>query len=291
MMPQTVPPVPPKAEPVAEPASSGRRWVIPAAIGTGVVVVGAVAAFALGGGGDDPAPPVTTNPPANTNTTDGAAVPVSAQGISLSVPAGWSDGGDAPQVPGLAAGAVTMGGPKGGAIIFGQADKTAANSTLLADDLRAAAGTLPEKTVVEIGDGAQAARYGQISLGGGKTATVYAVPTSNGVATLACTAEDATCDEIAGSMKITEGDVFGVGPSQEYGLAAQGGQEARHAGRGHRGPRGRLHRRGPLAQQALRQPGRHAAQRAARRVAAHHRRRIQEGGRRGPRQGSRRLQA
>ncbi len=46
-------------------------------------------------------------------TPAAASVPVSASGIALKVPAGWSDGGDALAVPGLADGAVTVGGPKG----------------------------------------------------------------------------------------------------------------------------------------------------------------------------------
>ena len=67
--------------------------------------------------------------------------------------------------------------------------------------------------IVDIGDGAQAVRYADLTIGDGAKATVFAVPTSAGVATLACTAEAATCDEIAASMKITDGEVFPAGPS------------------------------------------------------------------------------
>ena len=45
---------------------------------------------------------------------------------------------------------------------------------------------------------------------------MFAVPTSKGVATLACVAEDDTCREIASSMRITDGNAFPVGPSDAY---------------------------------------------------------------------------
>ncbi|HET6550155.1 MAG TPA: hypothetical protein VFG79_16955, partial [Solirubrobacter sp.] len=216
IMPQKAPPAPPKAEPAAaKPAPSGRpKWVVPAAIVAGVVVVGGGLAAALGGGGgggnETAATPTAT-------ATQAPAVPFSADGIKLEVPAGWGSDGEQPQVPGMAKGALTVGGPDGGAVVVGKADKSAANSTLLAADLRAAAGSpLPEKAVTDIGGGDQAARYAKLSIGDGQTATVYAVPTSAGVATLACTADDATCDQIASSLEITTGKTFPIGPSKAY---------------------------------------------------------------------------
>ena len=167
----------------------------------------------------------------------------------------------APEIPGFAAGAVTMGGPRAAAIVFGKADETAANSTLLAEDLRAAAGELPEKQIVELGDGVQAAHYDDLPIGGGKTATVFAVPTTEGVATLACTADAETCETIASSLRITDGKTFPVGPSKEYAgdvesvlgklekqrevgrRRAQARRQAHEPGRRHEPPRHRLRRR------------------------------------------------
>ena len=208
MMPHSLSATPANA-PVAE-QPTGRRWVVPVAIGSGVVVIAVAAAIVLRSGNDK------THSPETPTVTPAAAIRVSASGITLKVPAGWGDTGDLPQVPGFAAGAVSLGGPKGGAVVVGRGDSTAANSTLLASDLRAAVGTLPEKTVADLGDGVQAARYAKLSLGGGETATVYAVPTTAGVATLACTADDKTCDSIAASMRISDGDTFAVGPSPAY---------------------------------------------------------------------------
>ena len=174
------------------------------------MVVGVAAALALGGGGGDKEPPAPTAEP--TQEAETGSIPLSAAGISLKVPAGWSDAGEPLAAPGIES-PTAIGGPKGGSIAFGMADKTAANSTLLPDDLRI--GTLPEKQVVDLSDGIQAARYDNLKIGD-QTASVFAIPTTEGVATLACAADAEVCGTIASSLRITEGDVFPVGPSEKY---------------------------------------------------------------------------
>ena len=192
MMPQAVVQEPVKAPAAPKEPSSNRRFVIPAAIAGGVAVVVVVGALvAGGGGGDDKGAATTAATPAATAAAD---VPISASGIALKVPAGWSEGGDATAVPGLADGAVTVGGPKGGTIVIGNADKTAANSTLLPDALRTA--DLPAGTPVDLADGVQALHYENVKIGD-ETASIFAVPTDKGVATLACVAEAETCTSIA----------------------------------------------------------------------------------------------
>ena len=84
---------------------------------------------------------------------------------------------------------------------------SANNSTLLPGDLRK--GDIPEAQTVDIGDGKQALLHEGVTVGD-KTASVYSVPTSAGVATLACFAEGDTCGTIASSMQITDGTVFPV---------------------------------------------------------------------------------
>ena len=220
MMPQTVRPEPVAAPAAPQEGSSSGRKVVFGLVAAGVLLVVVIGVVLMGGGGGE-------DPPAVANKNTGApakaapAVPVSASGISLKVPAGWSDGGELPEVPGFAAGAVAMGGDKGG-VVFGKADETAANSTLLADDVRAAAGTLPEKAIGDIGDGNQAAHYTGLPIGRRQDRTFFAVPTTEGVATLACSADAATCETIASSMKITEGTAFPVGPSAEYAGSVEG---------------------------------------------------------------------
>jgi hypothetical protein len=141
--------------------------------------------------------------------------------MSLKVPTGWAAPADIPAVPGLNE-PTSLAGPSGGTIEFGKADDSAANSTLLPTELRNAAGN-KRGTPVDLGDGVQAYRYPNLKLGDGRTATVFAVPTSNGVATLACVpakgGEDAfapTCDAVATTFRVQDGKPFPVGPSKDY---------------------------------------------------------------------------
>ena len=68
---------------------------------------------------------------------------------------------------------------------------------------------------LDLADGDQALHYKNVKLGD-KTGAVFAVPTTEGVATLACIAPDETCETIASSLQITEGKPFPVGPSKAY---------------------------------------------------------------------------
>ncbi len=216
MMPQALPEPPTKApKPPKETTGDGGRpkWLVPAAALGGVATVAIIAVVAMGGGGGGEKASATSTPTPKASATPGAAVPISFNGIALQVPAGWAqDKGEAPAVPGLDS-PVTVGGPKGGTIVVGKADKTAANSTLLPGDL--ITNDLADGQTVDIGDGKQALLHDGVHVGD-KTASVFSVPTTNGVATLACFAEAATCHTIATSMQITEGTVFPVGPDAKF---------------------------------------------------------------------------
>jgi hypothetical protein len=170
-----------------------------------------------GGGGGDKAS--NTPPPSN----PAPSVAQSGDGMSLKVPTGWSAAKDAPAVPGLDQ--PTALASSAGTVEFGKADASAANSTLLSTKLTSGAGVKEHGQAVELGDGVQAYRYPNLKIGDGRTATVYAVPTSNGVATLACVpgkgGEDAlapTCDAIATTFR-TEDKALPVGPSKDYAAA------------------------------------------------------------------------
>jgi serine/threonine protein kinase len=206
------PPKPPKPKaPAREPGS--RSWIFPAAIAGGVVVAAVIGLVAGGGGGGGSgAPPVDNTPSVSANTA----------GLSLKVPSGWSAPAKPPAVPGLAS-ATSLAGPSGGTVEFGEADDSAANSALLAQDLISANGEVPKRTSVDLGGGVQAYRYANVKIGGDRTATIFAVPTSAGVATLACVpakgAEDAfapTCDAVATTFRTSDGKPFPVGPSTAY---------------------------------------------------------------------------
>jgi hypothetical protein len=130
-------------------------------------------------------------------------------------------------VPGLGvsdAVAFAPAGKDGGdAVVLGAVRGSANNSTLLSSGLIKAAGTLPDRQAVAIGDGLQAYRYRNLRLSGfSRPVTVYAVPTTAGVATLACLGGAATCDPSANTMALVSAKGFPVGPSADYGKAVSG---------------------------------------------------------------------
>jgi hypothetical protein len=239
----TPPPAPAVPEPVAEAADDGggatvmpealkrerapeeprerRSRAFPIALGAGLVLA-VVAGIALGGGGgggggDEPSGlPVTA---------------ASAGAVQLEVPEGYAEMASAPALPGLdltdAASYAPAGEDGGRAVTFGQAD--ANDSTLLPAQFRKAlglgSGEVPERTAVKLGpDDLQAYRYeGLAPAGSSRRVTVYASPTSEGVATVACLAPPADarafkaqCEAIADTLEIASGKPFPVGPDPGY---------------------------------------------------------------------------
>ena len=208
----------------AEPREPSRR-AFPVALGVGAVVA-VIAGMVLGGGGAD-----------GDGEAGGArptGVPVSAAasgGVRLKVPAGYAELASAPAMPGLELvddAAYAPGGEDGGrAVMFGQAEVN--DSTLLPADFRTALGLgpggVPERTAVKLGpDGLEAYRYeGLESAGSSRRVTVYASPTSKGVATVACLAPPADagafkseCEAIADTLQVDAPKTFPVGPDPAY---------------------------------------------------------------------------
>ena len=216
VMPQALVQEPETPRPPKPPAEhKPRGWIFPAAIAGGVVVAAVIGVVAGGSGGSS-----GSNTPPSSNPTPRVAA--SSGGLSLKVPTGWSATKDLPAVPGLQS-PTALAGTGGGTIEFGKADDSAANSTLLSGELIKAGGVSERGTPVDLGGGVQAYRYPNLKIGGGRTATVFAVPTTNGVATLACVpakgGEDAfapVCDAVATTFRVTDGKPFPVGPSKDY---------------------------------------------------------------------------
>jgi serine/threonine protein kinase len=210
VMPRALRDAPPAAPPQER---SSRRWVIPAAVAAGVLVV-VLLVVVLAGGGRGPKPAATATP-AKTAKPPASPVVVSAPGISLQVPGGWTRADKPAGIPGFTSGAVTMTGPGDAGIEVGQADKSAANSTLLSKKVISANGSVPAKQTAALADGVRAYRYDGVNAGG-RTGSIYAVPTSSGVITLACSAPGNTCASIASTLKLTSGKTFPLGPSKSY---------------------------------------------------------------------------
>jgi hypothetical protein len=148
----------------------------------------------------------------------------------VKVPSGWSKLASAPNVPGLSLADSAAYAPKGQdggtAVVLGTVKSAADNSTLLAAPFLQAIGRVPKPSgAVAIGsDNVQAYRYDNLNPKGfGRTVSVYAAPTSAGVATVACLAPSAqagsfrsTCDQIANTLTLSGADPVPVGPSKDY---------------------------------------------------------------------------
>jgi hypothetical protein len=154
----------------------------------------------------------------------------SAGSIELSFPAGWQRLASAPTIPGLALSqslALAQGGGATGAstqrLVAGGVG--ASGPSLLPGAFATALnGALPRPEPVRLGT-LQAYRYSGLSLRGlAGSLTLYAVPTSSGVATIAClspsaAAPAAQCAQIAATLKLNGATAFGLGPSAQYASA------------------------------------------------------------------------
>ena len=201
----------------------GRSRAFPIALAAGLVIA-IVAGLLLGGGGGGEDEP-TTQAPA------GDPVAASSGGLAVELPAGYAQLDTPPELTGLDLAepvAYAPGGREGGTtVLFG---RSAANdSTLLPGTFREtlglADGEVPERTAVKLGpDGLQAYRYADLEPdGAGAVATLYASPTSEGVATVACLAPPADagafkgeCEAIANTLQDSSGKPFPVGPDPGY---------------------------------------------------------------------------
>ena len=201
-----------------------RSKLFPIALG-GALVAAIVAGVLIGGGGSD------DGGNGGGQTASEPVTPASGGAVQLKVPENYAALASAPAIPGLdmvdGAGYAPGGKDGGRAVAFGATE--ADDSTLLPEDFRGALGLedgeVPERTPVKLGpDGLQAYRYEGLEPAGiDRQVTVYASPTSEGVATVACLAPPAEagafkgdCEAIANTMQISAGKPFPVGPDPEF---------------------------------------------------------------------------
>ena len=154
----------------------------------------------------------------------------SAGNVELSFPAAWQRIASAPAIPGLAlaqplALAASGGGSSAERLVAGEAK--ASGPSLLPSAFASALGApLPHAEAVRLGS-IEAYRYRGLSVHGlPGPVTLYAIPTANGVTTVAClsssTAAGATvsqCEQIAATLKLNGTTAFGLAPSSQYAAA------------------------------------------------------------------------
>jgi len=176
---------------------------------TAIAVI--VAGWLAGGAGGRPAGPVVL---------EGA-------GVRVAVPQAWTRLPSAPAISGVThAGAVSAGPDASGRMGVEASVVTYHPPSLLArDTLDAVEGRLPAPAAVRLADGVQAFRYDGLRLAGRPgLVTIYAVPTTDWVATLACFAPSAlaprfatACATVAATLRPTGARAVTVGPSPAFG--------------------------------------------------------------------------
>lgn len=200
--------------PAAAEAGSARakrrpgRWLVP---GAAAIAVLAAAAFLAGRSGETAAAPEPLT--ASASSAD----------VALRAPAGWTrtPSASAAEIPGLGLSSAVALTPDGPPAAGQQAGVTrAAGSTLLPAALRKRlAAPLPRAARVRLGR-LEALRYRGIRVRGfDRTLTLYAVPATTGVATVACYAppQDAAgfaprCERVALTLRLVRGASYPLGP-------------------------------------------------------------------------------
>jgi serine/threonine protein kinase len=216
---EAVPPPPPTAaserRPPTKPDSAVRRRRIAALVaGVAAGVVGILVGGATGGAGEKPAPPRQEQPP----------VTASASGLALTAPGGWRRAdADTRAIPGMTFAdpvAVTDGDDR--TVIAGLVQS--GDPSLLADGLRKRLGGVPPRDEsVRLGDAA-AYRYADLSLTGfDRRVELMVVPTTAGVATVACLAPAdearafaAACENVARSLELDGPRPYPLGPDPAF---------------------------------------------------------------------------
>ena len=202
----------PAARPAAPPARRPARALI--AAGAGLLAVAAVAGFVLGGSGSDSG----SEPAAD------FANSASAGSIELSFPADWERASSNADLPGLdLTDPMTLApqGEEGDSLTAGTA--AAVGATLLPAGLVRRLPEAPEGQPVRLGELEAYRHAGLRPRGFDDQLTVYVVPTTGGVATVACRARAGasadfleSCERVAATLELSGIESLPLGPSEEY---------------------------------------------------------------------------
>jgi protein kinase-like protein len=214
--PSSVPKAPPMPDLVREerPAAekppsrrlNGRVIAILAACVVGALAVGYLVA---------PSSKKTTPPPA-------LAQSASSGPVQLRFPSAWHESPSGPKVRGLKLSddIAFTGAPAGAAVLAGMTD--ASGPTLLPKALRARLGKDPKHDSVRLGSVAAYRYKGLHAASPAQRLTLYAIPTTAGVATLACVGPAASspdCEAVATTLRLKGVKAFPLGPNARYAKA------------------------------------------------------------------------
>lgn len=148
--------------------------------------------------------------------------------LRIRYPAGWQLGATAADIPGITfSSPLVLTPPQGSAALTAGEVADAGGTSLLSTSLRAKIeGALPAPATVRIG-ALEAYRYAGLRLRGiDGTLTLFAVPTTAGVATVTCWASDrgprgfqAQCAQVADTLLLVGATAYPLGPSPAYAQA------------------------------------------------------------------------
>ena len=200
---------------VARPRAAQRRLVAAGAVAMLLFAVAFLAGRSGGVDAQDPPPPRAAPPPALASSASSGAV-------ELRFPSGWRRTASPPRIPGLAIDdQVALTGPTGARVVAGRTRATGP-ALLPATLLERLADPPRRDDRVRLG-GLTAYRYKGIDVRGlDRPLTLLVVPTTAGVATVACLGAvggsriaDA-CERIAGSIGLVRGRPIALGPDRIY---------------------------------------------------------------------------
>jgi serine/threonine protein kinase len=201
VMPDALPLRPqPPAQTAPSPAFDMGRYAV---LGGGVAAVAAVAVVGVllaGGGGSD-------------GESGPATVVRKNADLALSVPASWTQR-SVPAIAGLHRRDAVTAARGSGAFVTAELARGRADPTLLPSKLLAAQKGRPKPQTITL-TGRRAYRYDELR-GSGRPLRVYALLTTEGVATVACGAAARDCDDIARTLKLTSARALPAGPSTSY---------------------------------------------------------------------------
>jgi serine/threonine protein kinase len=194
----------PSAETVASAPPDAKRRTSGAAIALVLAlgVVAAVVGFAVGSSG-------------SSKSTAKLVNTASVGHLQLRYPSGWQLGSSAASVPGLSFGEpLAIAATNGQASVTAGEVRSATGPTLLPASFREKVeGQLPKGEAVKLG-ALEGYRYEGVRAGGGAL-TLYTVPTTAGVATIACRGGE-ECGPIAATLRLVGATPEGLGPSAGY---------------------------------------------------------------------------
>jgi serine/threonine protein kinase len=203
VMPDALPLRPqPPASTASEPAFQLGRYAMLGGAGAVVAAVVVVAVVLAGGGGSSgETPPGTV---ARTNAD-----------LGLSVPTSWSQRA-VPTIPGLQTRKAVTAARGSDSYVAAELVRGQADPSLLPAKLLAAQKGRPKPETMTLA-GQPAYRYDALRGAGQQPLRVYALLTTEGVATVACGAAARDCDAIARTLKLTSAQALPAGPSTSYG--------------------------------------------------------------------------